>query len=318
MVDIFIVHSGTDYDRVQTFIAPYLEGKIDLKGEKDNPNGDGNANILTLKSGKESDWKKDTLKIIKMAQMVLVVIGEDSADEKKMKTMGWEVQQALKYNKQLMVINLGDYALPDYLNVVDRFTKQKRPVAEPQSLQEVKMRIDNYAKGYYNIFSDKYETMQLDERKSHSGELLDQYKLFQKTSEDLVARRQTVNSFYISVNGAMVTLVGVVMGIVEMPAKIYVLVFMCIVGIILDMSWISILESYGMLNSAKMKVIRLLEEQLPVLLYDSEWKVMSDKLNNKKYISFTDSEKRIPEIFAFIYSTVLIISLIYGLYCYFQ
>ena len=164
-----------------------------------------------------------------------------------------------------------DYALPDYLNVVDRFTKQKRPVAEPQSLQEVKMRIDNYAKGYYNIFSDKYETMQLDERKSHSGELLDQYKLFQKTSEDLVARRQTVNSFYISVNGAMVTLVGVVMGIVEMPAKIYVLVFMCIVGIILDMSWISILESYGMLNSAKMKVIRLLEEQLPLLLYDSEW-----------------------------------------------
>jgi len=318
MVDIFIVHSGTDYDRVQTFIAPYLEGKIDLKGEQKKPNGDGNANILTLKSGKESDWKKDTLKIIKMAQMVLVVIGEDSADEKKKKTMGWEVQQALKYNKQLMVINLGDYALPEYLNVVDRFTKQKRPVAEPKSLQEVKMRIDNYAKGYYNIFSDKYETMQLDERKTHSGELLDQYKLFQKTSEDLVARRQTVNSFYISVNGAMVTLVGVVMGIVEMPAKIYVLVFMCIVGIILDMSWISILESYGMLNSAKMKVIRLLEEQLPVLLYDSEWKVMSDKLNNKKYISFTDSEKRIPKIFAFIYFTVLFISLIYGLYCYFQ
>ncbi|MDO4413601.1 MAG: hypothetical protein Q4C20_00845 [Erysipelotrichaceae bacterium] len=258
------------------------------------------------------------MKVIKMAQMVLVVIGSDSCDQKKKKTMGWEVQQALKYNKQLMVINLGDYAMPEYLTAVDRFTKQKRPVAEQQDLTEVKKRIDNYAKGYYNIFSDKYKTMQSDERKSHSGELLDQYKLFQKTSEDLVARRQTVNSFYISVNGAMVTLVGVVMGLVEMPAKIYVLVFMCIVGIILDMSWISILESYGMLNSAKMKVIRLLEEQLPVLLYDSEWKVMSDKLNNRKYVSFTDSEKRIPKIFAFIYSTVLIISLIYGLICYFQ
>ena len=148
--------------------------------------------------------------------------------------------------------------------------------------------------------------------------LPDQYKMFQKSSEDLVARRQSVNSFYISVNSAMVALVGVVMGLVEMPAKIYVMVFMCIVGIILDISWINILESYGMLNSAKMKVIGLIEEQLPVLLYDAEWRVMSDKLNNKKYVSFTDSEKRIPKIFAFIYLTVITIAAVYGLVCYFR
>ncbi len=87
--------------------------------------------------------------------------------------------------------------------------------------------------------------------------------------------------------------------------------FMCITGIILDISWIGILEAYGTLNAAKMKVIHLLEEQLPVALYDVEWRVMSDKLNNRKYVSFTDREKRIPIIFAFVYCSIIVIVAIY-------
>ena len=140
---------------------------------------------------------------------------------------------------------------------------------------------------------------------------MDQYKMFQKTSEDLVARRQSVSSFYISVNSALVALLGIVMGLVEMPTKIYVMLFMCLTGIILDFSWIRILEAYGTLNAAKMKVIHLIEEQLPVALYDTEWRVMSDKLNNRKYVSFTNSEKRIPKIFAGVYAIVILVTAIY-------
>ena len=316
MVDVFIIHSGKDYEYVKKTIEPYLRGEIDENG---NPcNREGYANILTMRSGVKCDWKKEAVKLIKMAQVVIIVLGEDANDPSKAETMGWEVKQALKFNKQLMIVNRGENPIPSYLYVIDRFTKQNRPAASQQSLYAVKERIDNYSKGYYNIFSNKYEEMHLEEKKKHNGELLDQYKMFQKSSEDLVARRQSVNSFYISVNSAMVALVGVVMGLVEMPAKIYVMVFMCVVGIILDISWINILESYGMLNSAKMKVIGLIEEQLPVLLYDAEWRVMSDKLNNKKYVSFTDSEKRIPKIFAFIYCTVIMIAAVYGLVCYFR
>ena len=151
------------------------------------------------------------------------------------------------------------------------------------------------------------------EKAQHKNEILDQYKMFQKTSEDLVARRQSVNSFYISVNSAMVALMGVILGLVEAPTKLYVVFFMCIVGIILDISWMNILEAYGTLNASKMKVIRLMEEQLPITLYDAEWRVMSDKLNNKKYVSFTDSEKRIPRIFGLVYSVILVGILVYGL-----
>ena len=309
MVNIFIIHSGIDYRYVKDWVEPYLMGKIDEEGLSTSRKN--NANILTLKSGENYNWKREAVRQIRMAQVVIVVIGADSHEKSKMETMGWEVRQAIKFNKQLMVINPNNDEIPEFLYIKDHFTNQRRLVAEQNTLEQIKRRIDNFAIGYYDIFSDRYNKMGPEERNAHKGELLDQYKMFQKTSEDLVSRRQSVNSFYISANSAMVALVGLAMGLVESPTKIYVMVFMCATGIILDIAWIHILEAYGTLNAAKMKVINLIEEQLPVALYDVEWRVMSDKLNNKRYVSFTDSEKRIPKIFAAVYVVILAAMLIY-------
>lgn len=311
MVDVFIVHSGKDYDYIKKHVEPYLMGRID---ENDNSmDGECNVNILTLTSGKKGSWKRAAARQIKMAQAVIVVIGADASEGAKMETMGWEVKKAIRYNKQIMIVNLKDYEIPSYLVQPDRFTHQHQLVAKIQTLEEVKRHIDDFARGYYNIFSPQYNALGTEEKDARKSELLDQYKMFQKTSEDLVARRQSVNSFYISVNSVMVTLLGVVIGLVENQAKLYFMIFLCLTGIILDISWISILDAYGTLNAAKMKVINLLEKQLPVALYEVEWRVMSDKLNNKKYVSFTNSEKRIPKLFASIYIIILLTMLIYAL-----
>ena len=40
-------------------------------------------------------------------------------------------------------------------------------------------------------------------------------------------------------------------------------------------------------------------------LYDAEWQALSDKLNKKKYVSFTNSEKRIPYLFIAVYVCAL-------------
>ncbi|MBQ1716095.1 MAG: hypothetical protein II035_07060 [Firmicutes bacterium] len=174
------------------------------------------------------------------------------------------------------------------------------------TLEQIKQRIDDYVNEYYPIFSASYADLPPENRSQRKGELVEQYKMFQKTSEDLVARRQSVNSFYISVNSALTGLLGVALGVFDDSVKLIVAAFMCVAGIILDISWINILEAYGTLNAAKMKVIKLLEEQLPVMLYDAEWRIMSDKLNNKKYVSFTDSEKRIPKLFFGLYVIILV------------
>ena len=328
MVNIFIVHSGLDYTYITETLEPYLRGETDENGN--HIKSECFANILTLQSAKGNanqkngaakkayvsgnNWKTEARKLIKMSQVVIVVVGNDSSKPEKSKTMGFETKVALKYNKQIMIIDLAGKELPEYLKQPDRFTKLDQPVASTMTMSEIKDRIYNFSNGYYDIFSQNFKSMDQEERSKHKNELLDQYKMFQKSSEDLVSRRQSVNSFYISVNSALVALMGIIMGIVESPSKCCIILFMSIVGIILDFSWINILDAYGTLNGAKMKVIGMMERQLPIALYDTEWRVMSDKLNNKKYVSFTDSEKRIPKIFAFVYCFLIVIMLIYILF----
>ncbi len=301
MINVFMIHSGQDYKMVKEVIEPYLRGSKD-----DGPNTSANCSILTLESGEDIPWKKDATAKIKMSHAVIVVIGADADNDSKKDTMGWEVETAVKYNKLIMLYNPNNDKIPDYLMITDRFTKQKRLVAPVMTLEQIKQRIDDYVNEYYPIFSASYVDLPPENRSQRKGELVEQYKMFQKTSEDLVARRQSVNSFYISVNSALTGLLGVAFGVFDDSVKLIVAAFMCAAGIILDISWIHILEAYGTLNAAKMKVIKLLEEQLPVMLYDAEWRIMSDKLNNKKYVSFTDSEKRIPKLFFSLYVIILV------------
>ena len=296
-----MIHSGNDYKMVKEVIEPYLRGTDD-----EGPNTSANCSILTLESGEDIPWKKDATAKIKMSHAVIVVIGADAGNDSKKDTMGWEVETAVKYNKLIMLYNPNNYKIPDYLMITDRFTKQKRLVARVMTLEQIKQRIDDYVNEYYPIFSASYMDLPPENRSQRKGELVEQYKMFQKTSEDLVARRQSVNSFYISVNSALTGLLGVAFGVFDDSVKLIVAAFMCAAGIILDISWIHILEAYGTLNAAKMKVIKLLEEQLPVKLYDAEWRIMSDKLNNKRYVSFTDSEKRIPKLFFSLYVIILV------------
>jgi hypothetical protein len=83
-------------------------------------------------------------------------------------------------------------------------------------------------------------------------------------------------------------------------------ILLSIVGIILSVSWVKLLASYGDLNSSKMKIISYIEKQLPASLYDAEWAALSDKLNKRKYVSFTNSEKRVPVLFVAVYICVSI------------
>ena len=123
-------------------------------------------------------------------------------------------------------------------------------------------------------------------------------------------RRQNVNSFYISVNAAVIAVFSVVSSLVnDLPSLASIAALMFVIVGILDISWLKILESYGILNSSKMKVISIIEKQLPASLYDSEWTIMSDKLNSKKYISFTDSEKRVPKLFIMFYALLMLVAI---------
>lgn len=154
-----------------------------------------------------------------------------------------------------------------------------------------------------------YRVLNGDIKDLDRADLMEQYKIYLQTSEDLVERRQTVNNFYITANAALVSIFGTVVAL-STNRSLGLLVGLCFaaLGIVLCLSWSRILKSYGNLNASKMKVISIIERELPASLYDAEWSVMSDKLNKQKYVSFTDSEKRLPRIFIAIYALIFAVS----------
>lgn len=290
-MNIFIVHSGCDKDTVAKEIVLL---------EKLEPC----ANILMLKNGGVF-WKIEAGRLIKKSQMVLFFVGENSHLSKN---VDWELKQALRYNKLILYYKLNSSnELNTCLYGTDRFSKKETILAEDaKTVNDIADRIRKYENGDYKIFNKGLENID-------RSELLEQYKIFLETSESLVERRQTVNSFYISANTALITIMGGLIAFLsETEERIVLFILTSVVGIVLSVSWSRILSAYGMLNGSKMKVIRMIEHELPAALYDTEWNVMSDKLNSKRYVSFTDSEKKAPKAFIVFYLLLITAAIAMG------
>ena len=158
---------------------------------------------------------------------------------------------------------------------------------------------------YINLINDN----------TSNDSLFEQYRMFSDTSEALVNRRQNVNSFYITANTALITIAATAFSLNgDLISKLVITIVLTIPGILLNHSWAKILESYGIINSSKMKILGMLERQLAASLYDAEWQAMSNKYNKKQYISFTDGEKSIPSIFNGVYIVVDLICIAFLLY----
>ena len=291
-MNVFVIHSGADYDATNGIISTLKKKVYSL-------------NTLILKNG-SCFWKLDASQKIKKAQMVLFVVGENSH---KSPYIAWEIKEAIKFKKPIYILKLNEEnQLHDALLVEDGFSKEKQNYGKVVTVEELSNVIKSYDAGDYGLFNGAPGELNQDA-------LLEQYKLFLQTSEDLVSRRQNVNSFYISISSAIVAIMGFLfaMDLGRMSELIIGFAF-CIVGIILSISWSKSLSCYGNLNSSKMKIISSIEKQLPLSLFDAEWAALSDKLNKKKYVSFTESEQTIPRLFGLLYCIVIVfivISLFY-------
>lgn len=139
------------------------------------------------------------------------------------------------------------------------------------------------------------------EYKSH---LLEQYKLFVEMADRISARRQSTNSFFLSINTAIIALVGYINFGGQSGSSYYWLVSLA--GMALCFMWYRLIRSYKDLNSAKFAVIHEMEAELPVSPYDSEWEKVQRGTNKKLYLPFTHIEVYIPWVFFVIHGFVLI------------
>ena len=138
---------------------------------------------------------------------------------------------------------------------------------------------------------------------------LEQYKLYVEMADRISSRRQNANSFFLSINTAIVALVSYVQLGNSDSATFKLHWLIAISGIFVSYMWYRLIRSYRDLNSAKFKVIHHIEQILPLRPYDAEWAAVGRGKNPKLYLPFTHIEIGIPWVFFIIHLIVLIMAI---------
>lgn len=124
----------------------------------------------------------------------------------------------------------------------------------------------------------------------------EQYKLYVEMADRVSQRRMNVNTFFISVNTLLLTIVS----FSENTTNLCYLLF-GIFGDALCFMWYFTLNSYRQLNSGKFKVILEVEKLLPLSGYTYEWEFLEEGKKTRKYWLLSNVEKVVPIIFCIIY-----------------
>lgn len=248
-------------------------------------------------------WHRDAVKMMKLADMVVYIVSENSHSNRNVE---WELKKALSYQKYIVCLSaVKDAVLNDCLYTYDKNIKEKACLAETvNSTEDLFNIIENYNNdSYIHLMNEDYDV----------NILLEQYKIFSDSAESLVTRRQNMNSFYISANTALITIGATVFALSDehnLLSKLIIVLALSVPGLLLNISWFKMLNSYFINNRGKMKVLSMMEKHLAASLYDAEWKAMKNRFSKEKYISFTQSEKNLPFVFILFFIIADIVALI--------
>lgn len=132
--------------------------------------------------------------------------------------------------------------------------------------------------------------------------LLDQYKLYLEMADRVSSRRQSANSYFLTVNTALLSFIGY---ITAKDSSDY-LWLLGIAGCILCFFWFRLIRSYKDLNSAKFRIVHRIEKRLPISPYDAEWEEMGRGADPIKYKPLTHIEIAVPWVFFALHTYVLL------------
>lgn len=130
--------------------------------------------------------------------------------------------------------------------------------------------------------------------------LLDLYKLAVEMADRVSARRGATNSFFITLQGALIAVLGFLTS-GETTSDRSVLVAVCAAGVITAVTWFLLLRSYRDLNRAKFEVITKLEASLPHAIFGDEWaSLKKDPIKGwrPRYAELGTVERVVPGCFA--------------------
>ena len=131
-----------------------------------------------------------------------------------------------------------------------------------------------------------------------TSEFVDIYKLCVEMADRVSARRQQANTFYLSLNSAVVAALSI---LPENTSSVIGFIAITITGLALCAIWIRNIHSYRDLNDGKFHAIHDLEEKIGVTPFKIEWEYLGRGKDASRYRPFHKVEILVPYVFMLLY-----------------
>jgi hypothetical protein len=131
-----------------------------------------------------------------------------------------------------------------------------------------------------------------------SNAVVDIYKVLVDMADKVSQRRQAANSFYLSVNTAII---GASAYITAVRADWTSTAVISLAGVAISILWARNIVSYRTLNAAKFKVINEIETTLPIAAYTTEWKYLDPDRDGIRHKPFHEVEIAVPWVFVLVH-----------------
>lgn len=138
---------------------------------------------------------------------------------------------------------------------------------------------------------------------SFNTDLLEQYKLYVQSAENVSARRVASSRYLLTLNVALVAFYGFQASNLSPD---WWTMLAPILGISVSVLWHRIIKSHKDLNAVKFRIIHELEQRLPVALYSYEWR-LAEEGRGKPYRPVTDIERWVPLVFLVLHFVLLLV-----------
>lgn len=136
---------------------------------------------------------------------------------------------------------------------------------------------------------------------TYESAVLEQYRLYVEMADRVSARRGLTNSFFLTLNTGIFTLVAA-FGKTPSDSKEWWLAFPLVAVFGQCCAWFYLVRSYRLLNSAKFQVVGALEERLPASpFWKAEWWALGEGKDRARYWPLSHIEQWIPILFALAY-----------------
>ncbi len=143
----------------------------------------------------------------------------------------------------------------------------------------------------------------------YQAHLLEQYRLYVEMADKTSERRQSANTYLLTVNTVLAAVLGVAAEVPWSTSRLAFLSVGGVAGMVLAFTWYRLIASYRQLSGGKFRVIHVIESFLPLRPYHAEWTALGRGEAPKLYRPFTSVETWIPAVFFVLYLAIVVVSI---------